>query len=700
MTPTNHIELQVKGMTCTNCALGIERFLQKTTVSDVLVDFSGGTASFDLENAGQLPAIIKGIEKLGYQVIPPEKQETPPKWSQVEIFFAVSALFSIPLLLHMFVPWHPLHNPWVQLVLCLPVMAIGGYYFGRSAWSSLKAGVPNMDVLIMMGASAAFFYSLYGAIRGLGGDYLFFETAATILTLVLLGNVMEHRAVQGTTTAIRELSNLQPLTARQVVMDHGKEAIIEVPVKAIAPFEIFQINEGDRIPVDGTVISGEAEVDESMITGESMPVLKAQNAALIGGTLIVSGHVRMQATEVGRGTVLSQIIDMVKRAQADKPDLQQLADKISAIFVPVVIGISIVAFLGNFFLTDLGAETAMLRAIAVLVIACPCAMGLATPTAVVVGLGRASKAGILVKGARTLEAFAGIKRILFDKTGTLTTGKFSLSKLETADGNEAKVRSAIAMLESRSSHPIAKSLQAAMSDVVPMSLVGVQEYKGKGIAGTDSSGHEFRLGNAAFTGMNDEGQSLFLTENNEWQASLYLEDEVIPEVKPTIDYLKSIGITAALVSGDTQEKCDSVAATTGITEVHAHMSPEEKLHLLEKYASEAPIAMVGDGINDAPALARAQVGISLGNATDIAMQSAQVVLLGGNVGKLKDLHLISKHTLKTIRQNLFWAFLYNVIAIPLAATGFLSPMLAALTMAFSDVVVIGNSLRLKVKRLS
>ena len=694
-TTLQPIELSVKGMNCTNCALGIEKYLRQEGAEQIWVDFSAETASFQIDHPERLPQLVKGIEKLGFQVIAPEK-EKPTGWSQVEILFAVSAVFTLPLLLHMVVSWHWLHNPWVQFALALPVFVLGMAHFGKSALASLRAGVPNMDVLITLGASAAFGYSLYGAIRQLGPDYLFFETAATILTLVLLGNVLEHRAVQRTTTAMKELADLQPETAKQVLVENGREVIREVKVRTILPHEVFQVNTGDRVPVDGEVIQGECETDESMISGESLPVSKVPGATVIAGSLVISGQFRMQATAVGKGTVLGQIIEMVKKAQADKPSFQLLADRISAIFVPVVTGIALLTFLISWLALGIGLEASMLRAVAVLFIACPCAMGLATPTAVVVGLGRASKAGILIKGARTLEQMASISKVVFDKTGTLTTGAFVLHSSE----NPSLALPVALALESRSSHPLAKSLVQSFVGVEAYPLVQVAEVKGQGMEGKDGEGNTYRIGQAHFAGATDKGHTLYLSKNGQELASFDLKDQFVGAVTQTVAELHQLGINTALLSGDQNEKVQEAASSAGITEAYGRVTPDQKLEYLSQWSRTDQVAMVGDGINDAPALARAQVGISLGNATDIARQSAQVVLLGNRVDRLPELVRISRHTLLTIRQNLFWAFAYNMVAIPLAAAGFLNPMVAAFAMAFSDVIVIGNSLRLKIKKLS
>ena len=692
-----HIELNVRGMTCTNCALGIQKYLEKEGLDGVFVDFSSEEVMFELAQPERLPAIVRGIRKLGYEVADPDRA-AEGRFSRLEIFFAISALFTLPLLLHMFVSWHWLHNPWVQLGLTIPVFALGMYHFGKSAISSLRSGVPNMDVLIVVGAMAAFGYSLFGTLTHAGPDFLFYETAASIITLVLLGNVMEHRSVQRTTSALRDLAALQPAVARRYLPDGRLET---VAVAKIRRDDELQVNEGDRLPVDGILLSGEGAVDSSMITGESFPKEFHAGDAVVGGTVLVSGHVRMKAGAVGKEGTLAKIIDMVKRAQADKPSLQQLADRISAVFVPVVLGISLLTFLISFFGVQLPLSDSIIHAVAVLVIACPCAMGLATPTAVVVGLGRASKLGMLIKGGRTLEAFAGIRRMVFDKTGTLTTGQLRLQKLAILEGSRAEAEAVIHALEQYSSHPIARALVAAFQHAEPMTMTQVRETKGLGLQGVDEAGNQYQLGSFRLAeGLTkDTDHDLFLLKNGRLMAVLDLEDEIRPEAKETIAYFQGLGIETVLLTGDREAKARRVAEELGMSEVIAGQLPDQKLVHIERWSREAPTAMVGDGINDAPALARSTVGISLGEATQIAIQSAEVVLLSGRLDALIHLHKLSKQTVLTIRQNLFWAFFYNSLAIPLAAFGFLRPILGAATMALSDVVVIGNSLRLRTKRL-
>ncbi|TAE52059.1 MAG: cation-translocating P-type ATPase, partial [Bacteroidetes bacterium] len=481
-------------MTCTNCALGVEKYLKKEHASAVSVDFTSGAVLFELEKEAQLPRIIKGIEKLGYEVQRAETARPLQGWSNIEKLLAFSLVFTVPLLLHMFISWHPLHNPWVQLALATPVYLAGMYHFGRSAFHSLKAGVANMDVLVTIGATAAFGYSLYGTLTNAGPDFLFYETAASIISLVLLGNVMEHLAVKRTTSAVEALARLQPETARRISVHGDHEHIEQIEARQIVTGDLIQVNQGDRIPADGIITSGTGEADESMISGESVPRYRAEGEPLLGGSLLVSGNLRMKATATGKDSVLGSIIELVRKAQADKPQIQQLADKISAVFVPAVLAVSLLTFVLSLWAFDLGIGPSLIRSVAVLVIACPCAMGLATPTAVVVGIGRASQAGILIKGGRTLELFSQVKRVVFDKTGTLTTGAFRIAGVHSYGMEEADIQQIVVSLEKRSSHPVARSIQAAWAHITPAELAQVTEAPGLGMTGQDAAGHSYQLG--------------------------------------------------------------------------------------------------------------------------------------------------------------------------------------------------------------
>jgi Cu+-exporting ATPase len=690
------VELNVTGMHCNNCALSIHKLLEKKGLQNILVDFASEEVKFSNNNTATLPEIIKGIEGLGFKVVDDPATQVTPFYEKVENKFIFCAILTAPLLLHMILPWHFLHNPIVQLVLCLPVFLVGCLHFGKSAINSIRGGVPNMDVLIFVGSSAAFIYSLVGTIQNLGEQYQFYETCATIITLVLLGNVFEKRSVTQTTSAVKDLVKIQLVNANRIV--NGEVEVISA--RDVRPGDTLLVNQGDKIPVDGEVLSGNASVDESMLTGESIPVEKEKYDKVIGGTIIQHGNIRMLATKVGSNTVLSQIIELMKKAQAAKPPVQKLGDKVASIFVPAVILISIITFVLTYFVGHTAMQTALMNAIAVLVISCPCAMGLATPTAVMVGLGRAAKNGILIKGGDTIEAVAHTKYVVFDKTGTLTTGKFRINEIKTeGDVSAELVRGVIMAIEERSNHPIAKSLVNELKALPQTKVIlkTVKEEKGLGMRAEDIEGNHYFLGSGK--SKDESGFNISLYKNQKLLAQIAIDDEIKPDAAILIAQLKKMDIIPVLLSGDKNNRCMKVAQQIGIDDVHSEKLPDEKLTVIDIYKQKGKTIMIGDGINDAPALTKADVGVSMNDASQVAIQSARVILLNTDLHSVVKFLQISKHTLITIKQNLFWAFAYNIIAIPVAALGFLNPMIGAFTMAFSDVVVIGNSLRLKRKKI-
>ena len=524
-----------------------------------------------------------------------------------------------------------------------------------------------------------------------------------IISLVLLGNLIEYKSVKQTTTAIKDLGRLQVKKAKIVdLLSQDGEGYTFIDTQKIQVGQLLLVNTGDQVPVDGHISWGNATIDESMITGESLPASKQKGDKVIGGTLLQSGSIHLQATAVGQDTTLSKIIEVVKEAQSNKPEIQKLADKVSAIFVPVVLAVSLLTFIIAAVVVGLSYQASMLNAIAVLVIACPCAMGLATPTAVMVGVGRAARNGILFKGSANVEIFSKIKQVVFDKTGTLTTGNFKIKKVHILEYEEEQILSWLLSLEQHSSHPIARSLVKELKDkYTAVKFNEVEELKGKGVTSKDDEGNTYSAGSWMIAPdiIKNKSHNVYLLRNNQLVAALDLSDEIKEDAKDCINYLHSQGIKTILLSGDQQERCEQVAGELGIKEVYGEKRPEEKLEIISKLTNEEPTAMVGDGINDAPALARATIGISLSDATEVAINSAQVILLKGKLNYLKKAFSTSKHTLITIKQNLFWAFFYNALAIPVAAVGLLSPMIAALSMAFSDVIVIGNSIRLKSKSI-
>jgi Cu+-exporting ATPase len=704
-----NVNLKVAGMNCANCALGLEKHLEKFGAHEVHVSFTTSRASFKLDETGSLDKIKKEIERLGYQIfdgsLPIEKYKkfSPGLFlgkalSTIEGKFYFSLIWTIPLFLHMFLPLAILHDPFVQLILCIPVYAVGLLHFGKSALSSLKMRAINMDILIVIGISAAFVYSLAGIILKLGPDYLFFETTATITTVVLLGNVIERRSVKKTTSAIEELTRFQARDAKLVTQAAGREKVSDVPAEQIQVGDILLVNSGDKVPADGEIIRGSASIDESAISGESLAVDKEAGDLVVGGTLVLSGSIYVKAVRVGEETVLGNIIRLVSEAHSNKPRIQRMGDKVSAYFVPIVLGFALITLIFSVLILGITFQEALLRSIAVLVIACPCAMGLATPTAVMVGVSRGARNGILLKGGSTIEEFSAVRTIIFDKTGTLTTGQFKIKQIRLYGGQDlAQVRSAVYSLEKHSSHPLARSLTRELSDANEVLLENVKESKGISVKGEAPDGSTYEIGSQkiAQRWATQYQHDLYLLRDEELVAGIDITDDIKVDAAQTISDLKAQGIRTVLLSGDKKEKCLQVAQQVGINEVYYEKLPEEKLKIVEKITREGPSAFIGDGINDAPSLARATVGISLTEATEAAIQSARIVILSDRLAHLASSHALSKRSLLTIKQNLFWAFFYNTAAIPLAAAGYLSPMIAALAMAFSDLMVIGNSLRLR-----
>lgn len=703
------IQCKVEGMTCGNCALTITRFLEKRGMTDVFTNSASGELSFEASDSVNLDLIYKGIHDLGYKVILEEEDADVGHHhihdhGGLKKMLIVCAVFTAPLLLHMFLnPENVLNNPWVQLFLCLPVYAIGLWHFGGSAFRSLRNGIPNMDVLITMGSSAAFIYSLAGMFlyKDAMHHYLFFETTATIITFVLLGNFIEEQTANATTSSIKELAMLQPAMAKVIMTDSiGKETTMQLESKFLKVNDIVAVNDGDSIPADGVIVSGEASINESMITGESLPVLKKIGSAVTGGSIVLGGNLKIKTSAVGQATALAEIIRLVQKAQGAKPPLQKLADKISAIFVPTVLIIAVLSFCINFFIADVAFSASLMRSIAVLVIACPCAMGLATPAAVAVGLGRAARNGILIKGGDTLEKMKDLRQIVFDKTGTLTTGELQIQSFRSETISSETFKAVVVGLEHFSSHPIAKSILAQWSVITPMQFTDVREIKGQGLMGKDLEGNIWQIGSAKFANESDEHQyDLHVTKNDKWIGGIVLEDELRADAKLVVDTLHEMEFKTFMLSGDRKSKVESLGNAIGIDIVFSEQSPAQKMDHLEHLLKTAPTAMVGDGINDAPALAKADIGISLSDATKVAIQSANVILSNNKLSSLPKAIKLGRYTYQTIKQNLFWAFFYNVLAIPLAAMGYLSPMWAALVMAFSDVILVLNSLRLNYRKI-
>lgn len=720
MANTNKkVNWKVDGMTCSNCALTIQQYLKGQGMNDVKVDLLQGDVSFDLSENKDEQRIIKGIENLGYSVQNGQghdhhhghDHDDPAtgkrKWlknHKQRFFFCL--LFTAPLMLHMLDKvWHIhwLMNPWIQLALCLPVYIVGMDFFGRSAWMSIRNRMPNMNVLVALGATAAFVYSLVGALLNLGPSYLYFETTASIITLVFLGNYLEDASIHSTQRALNKLARSQKVMANMIAYDgEFQEVILPVENTTLRDGDLVLIKSGEQVPADCKILWGEATVNESIITGESLPVTRKSKDKLIGGSLLIDGTIKAQVTAAAKDSVLANIINLVKRAQSERPPVQQLADKISAIFVPVVLGIALLTFILNWVILQNFTESLM-RSIAVLVIACPCAMGLATPAAIAVGLGRAARNGVLFRNTKSLELFKDIRQVVFDKTGTLTTGNFVLAghTLTTDDITDDDFKRIAFSMEKYSGHPIAKSIADNWKRKDEIKWEKIEEVKGFGMKAVSKDGDKYIAGSyeAAMAHTKDDTHNIYVLKNDQLLGWIDVKDEIRPEAGTVVQYLRHKNIRTILLSGDREIKCRQLANFLGIDEVIAEKKPEEKLSVIEDLTLQGPTAMVGDGINDAPALAKATIGISLSEASQLAVQTADVVLMNQGIKNLPLSLGLGRHTYLTIRQNLFWAFFYNIIAIPVAAFGFLQPTFAALVMGLSDVVLAANSVRLFVKRV-
>jgi Cu+-exporting ATPase len=709
------INWKIEGMSCSTCALTIGKYLEKKGLHNIKVSLASGEVSFESPGPLDQQQIQKGIQDLGYSVVGEEAaREKNRKSLNPHLRYLLFCLpFTLLLLLHMAGDMPALHllmHPWVQFFLCLPVYGIGMYFFGRSAIKSLLNGLPNMNLLIATGATAAFAYSLAGTLLDLGPAYLFYETAASIITIVLLGYYLEDASIQATQRSLNGLTRSQKTMATMIAFDdQHQEVLFPIENTQLRSGDLILIKSGEQVPADCKILWGDAGVDEAIVTGESLPVDKSAKDTLIGGSMLVSGTIKAQVTAATKDSVLAGIVRMVQQAQGEKPPVQQLADRISAVFVPIVLGIAVLTFLGNFWYLH-AVPPSLMRSIAVLVIACPCAMGLATPAAIAVGLGRAARQGILFRNARHLESFKDIRQVVFDKTGTLTTGEFAIRDWGThpdASLTPGQFQQIAFSLEKYSNHPIARSIVREWRSVMTpnaspdLRWQKVEEIKGTGMRAQTKTGDVYRAGSykVASALTSDDTHNVYITRNDHLLGWIDVRDTLRPEAASVIQWLHAKGIRTILLSGDRLDTCRQLAAAVGIEEVLAEHTPEQKLEAITRLNATAPTAMVGDGINDAPALAKATIGMSMSDASQLALQTADVVLMDRGLRHLPTALGLGRHTYATIRQNLFWAFFYNVVAIPVAAVGWLVPALAALVMGFSDVVLAINSVRLYVKKV-
>ncbi|MEW8974391.1 MAG: heavy metal translocating P-type ATPase [Tissierellaceae bacterium] len=718
--PLVHKILLVEGMTCAACSTRVEKVLNKVEgVAKANVNLSTNKAVVEYPSgAVDEETLLRAVEKAGYKAeiemerdLDREKQLREKEIKSLKTSFIISAILSIPLFSAMFFHMagvdNILSNGWFQLILATPVQFIIGYRFYKGAYNSLRGGGANMDVLVSMGTSAAYFYSIYNLLTGVHEYY--FEASAVIITLILLGKTFEAVAKGKTSEAIKKLMGLQPKTAR-VVRD---EVEMDIPIEKLEVGDIVVVRPGEKVPVDGIIVEGSSALDESMITGESIPIDKAVGDEVIGATINKFGSFKFKTTKIGKDTVLSQIIKLVEDAQGSKAPVQRLADKISGIFVPVVVVIALVTFLGFYFIKG-DFNTALLNSVAVLVIACPCALGLATPTAIMVGTGKGAENGILIKSGEHLERTHEMNAIIFDKTGTITKGEPVVTDIISFNGIDSdELLRIAASVEKASEHPLGQSIVLEAESKL-LKIVSPEKFTaipGKGLR-ANFEGKDVAIGNRKLmlennVDMKDEESQLFSLEEEGKTAMLISIDGVLAgiiavadQVKDTsleaIRELKDMGLEVYMITGDNRRTAEAIGKQVGITNILADVLPENKAENVESLKSEGKnVGMVGDGINDAPALAAANVGFAIGTGTDVAMEAADITLMRGDLGGVVTAIRLSHRTMKTIRQNLFWAFFYNAIGIPFAALGFLNPMVAGAAMAFSSVSVVTNSLRLK-----
>ncbi|WHZ59096.1 heavy metal translocating P-type ATPase [Metabacillus hrfriensis] len=729
---TEKAEFDIGGMTCAACANKIEKRLNKLNgVQNATVNFALESASAEY-NPNEVSAadMKEAIKKLGYSL--EQKKETNGEkvdHRQKEIEkqtgkFIFSSILSIPLLWAMvshfeftsFI-WLPemFMNPWVQLALATPVQFFVGGQFYAGAYKALRNKSANMDVLVALGTSAAYFYSIYLSIQTIGSDAhmaeLYFETSAVLITLIILGKLFEAKAKGRSSEAIKKLMGMQAKTA--TVFRGGQE--LNVPIEEVIAGDIVYVKPGEKVPVDGEIFEGRSALDESMITGESIPVDKTAGDLVIGSTINKNGFIKVKATKVGKDTALAQIIKVVEEAQGSKAPIQRLADVISGIFVPIVVGIAIVTFLVWYFVVSPGEFAAALeKLIAVLVIACPCALGLATPTSIMAGSGRAAEYGILFKGGEHLETTHRLDTVILDKTGTVTNGKPTLTDVILSDEfEEDEFLKVVGSAERNSEHPLAEAIVEGIKEK-GIELGSTEHFEAVPGFGIESKveGKSVLIGTRRLMEKNniDVGNILPKMENLEKQGKtamlvaidhqfagvIAVADTIKETSQKAIERLKKMGLEVVMITGDNKRTAQAIAKEVGIEHVIAEVLPEGKAEEVKKLQKAGKkVAMVGDGINDAPALATADIGMAIGTGTDVAMEAADITLIRGDLNSIADAIYMSKMTIRNIKQNLFWAFAYNALGVPIAALGFLAPWLAGVAMAFSSVSVVLNALRLQ-----
>ncbi len=726
---TENVELRITGMTCAACSARVEKKLNSLPGVQASVNIATEKAVADY-NPGltDLGEIKKAIVGIGYGAevadtggADAEKEAREKEIRRFKNLFVFSAVLSLPLLAYMFGMLFKLnlpdivYNHYFQLILATPIQFIAGWHFYRDAYLVLKNKGANMSVLVVLGTTAAYLYSVVVTFWGasIGADEVYFETSALIITLILLGRLLEAVAKGKTSEAIKKLMGLQAKTAR--VIRDGQE--MEIPVEQVMVDDIIAVRPGEKLPVDGEIVEGYSSVDESMLTGESLPVDKNVGDTVIGATINKLGTFKFKATKVGKDTALAQIVRIVEDAQGSKAPIQRMADIISGYFVPVVVGISLITFALWYFFGDPGNFTwALINFTAVLVIACPCALGLATPTSIMVGTGRGAENGILIKGGEFLERAQKINALVLDKTGTITRGAPALTDLLVLDsvaGSEKELLALAGGAEKGSEHPLAQAIvQKAEEEGLELPVPHQFEaIPGHGVL-AQMKDHKLLLGTRKLMSENDveweshekkieklerEGKTvMIMAAAGKAVALLGVADTIKDNSTEAIHALKEMGIEVWMITGDNKRTADAIAVQVGIENVLAEVLPEDKAREVQKLQESGKVTgMVGDGINDAPALATAEVGFAVGTGTDVAMEAADITLMSGDLRGVVNSIRLSRATMRNIKQNLFWALIYNTVGVPVAALGFLNPVLAGAAMAFSSVSVVTNALRLK-----
>lgn len=716
---------KITGMSCAACSARVEKALKrKKGIKSVNVNLATNSMTVEYDSSiVQSAQIIQYVKDAGYNAflhsdLTNDQKRALEKKEYQNLFFRflISAIFSAPLFVLMFFHMssigHYFNQPlflYIQLALATVVQFGTGLTFYVGAYKSIKSKSLNMDVLVALGTTAAYLFSLYNMIVFILGDqqgevHLYFESSAVIITLVFLGKFLEHRAKSRTSDALKQLLSFQAKSAR-IINDEGIEILI--PIDNIKQGDIILAKPGDKIAVDGVITSGHTSIDESMLTGESLPADKGEGDLVYGGTINLSGAVRYRAQKVGKDTVFSKIIELVEQAQGKKAPIQKIADKVSGFFVPAVLFIAVITFGITIFIS--GFETALINAVSVLVIACPCALGLATPTAIMVGTGSAARRGILFKGGDVLERAHNITTVVFDKTGTITQGKPQVKEVVFVAKDQERILDYILSCEKQSEHPLAQALvsyaqKQGAKYIEPKSFAS---YAGLGIE-ANINGSSVLAGNTKLMEQNGidikdyanyaqkGGTAVYMSQDGQLAAVFLITDTLKHNAKAAIQELNNIGIKTFMLTGDTSHAAAMTAAEVGIKEYIAEVLPAQKEEHIRKLKQGGEVvAMVGDGVNDAPSLASADIGFAMSTGTDVAIEAGDITLMHGDLKKVADALFISKRTITKIKQNLFWAFIYNVIGIPLAAFGILNPMIAGAAMALSSVSVVTNSLLLK-----